>query len=72
MRRIEFEQIYRNSPEPANLTFCGPSTRDGTYAFVISCGNCGEETYCILSESDVEDLAACLEDARIKIAQNGL
>jgi len=55
MRKIRFIKTI-NEEECSELTFCGPSDRDGTYAIIVDCYACDEDIQIPLSLSEIEEL----------------
>ena len=66
MRKIRFIKTI-NEEEGSELTFCGPSDKDGTYAITIGCYMCGEDIQVPLSLSEIEELHEELGRAKAMI-----
>lgn len=54
-REIRFQKIF-NIEEESSIYFCGPSNKDGTYAFNIECPNCLKELTVVLDNKDLYEL----------------
>lgn len=54
-RKIRFQKIF-NTEEESSICFCGPSNKDGTYAFNVNCPNCLEDITVVLNNKDLYEL----------------
>lgn len=62
-RRILFEKMF-NEEEYSELIFCGPDTRDGTYAMCMGCPECGEDNQVVLNLEEINELQHALSQAK--------